>query len=90
MKKKLVVIMTVLVTVVGLAFAETYSYWKVYACGHTEEATTSDQNKAGKYISVSGDCLACKYAKKRDDICSDPQSTQENRDTYSCDPWWKF
>mgnify|MGYP006916039792 CR=1 FL=1 len=44
MKKKLVVILTVFVAVDGLAFAETYSYWEVYACDHTEEATTSDQN----------------------------------------------
>ena len=87
MKKRLVMGLVVLATVVGLAFAEGYSYTKVYECGHREVAQTNDKNKAGREILMSVSCMACRYAEKRKGVCDDKQATQENKNTYKCSPW---
>ncbi len=88
--KKMILVLTVLATVVGVAFSQGISknaafiYKKHFTCGHTEDAYTTDKTKAGHTIEVSGECDACKYNEKRKKICTDPQSTTENRDTYKC------
>ena len=90
MKKRLVMGLVVLATVVGLAFAESYSYTKVYECGHREVAQTNDKNKAGREIPISVSCMACKYKEKRETVCDDDQATKENRKTYKCSPFDSF
>lgn len=91
--KKMMMVMTVLTIICGTAFTQgispdkALSYTKKYTCGHKESAYTTDKGKAGKIIEVFSKCDACKYDEKRKSICTNSQSTQENRDTYNCNKW---
>ena len=82
MKKRLIVVLAVLATVVGMAFAYTYKYTLVtnYECGHEASRTTettTDPNMSGKTLvsptKKRGKCETCKL---QDEIAKQKRATE--------------
>jgi len=81
--KKMFLVLAVLLTVVGVAFATDYTYTEItrYRCGQHQKSArtvkTSDSRKNGKSVYVtdySADCPSCEALKKSEqntqDVCN--------------------